>query len=1037
LARRLVHGATRKICCFDLIRSPSVSTSHTERVDGSGFGWWAGRVAESVSFVGRDSELSRLLAAVGGDVRLFLITGDAGVGKTRLVTEGMARLADGAIAVWGGCLPMRETLPLLPLADALGELSRVDRGGVLESALTAAPGYVRGEVARLLPELGLGAAESADPAGGQRDRLFAAIADLLGVVARRRRIVLVVEDVHCADAATLDCLTFLTRARSNAAVPVVVTCRSDEAPLDSQVVDWLAHVRGRGGAVEVRLGSLTRDEMAEQVARLAGSPVPAPVVDELYARTEGNPFFTEQLVAAALSEGAVGLGVGLPARLAELLVTRAAGCALAARTVLSGLAVAGRPLDEDLLGAVGGLDVDEVRGGLRELAAARLLADADVDGGHRPRHALLAEAVAADMLPGERAAFHERVAAALQAAGDAASAAEVAGHWAAAGRAEQELPARVRAAEAAERVFGYAEAARHWQRAIDLFEQVPDPEHRAGMDLPHLYLRGLDALWAAGDRADGGVLAGEAYRRFADHPDPAIAASVHLRAAWFARDTPTDARPLFEQALRLFEQVTPSVDHAKAWTYYAGLLLHAEGRGDARRTALIRALEVAEAAGATGVAASIQIRLAHDACLRGRVAEGLAMVERARALAEASGDGEAVVDVAEDESDTLLKMGRFDRAAEAGLRGLQAAHESGRSADVAAVNAAEAMLALGRVAKAAELIDPLTSRPADRDHYPVHELRAEIDLLRGDIDTAAGRLQRITSVVGRLSSIDNAGAFAQRTAEVAVWAGRPADGLAEVRDVLTRYHSTDWTTQCGWLLVLGVRACADLAGQGRARHDEYATQTALAAADDLAEWVERMGGNPFVDHPYVATIPAARATWHAERSRLFGVGDPVAWQAAADAWAALGVPHRAGYAGWRQAEARLLAGEPPAAVTDTLRSAAVAADEHVPLLAAIHALADRARIPLDTAASAAQPSEETVPYGLTEREVLVLRLLVAGRSNGEIGADLFISRKTASVHVSNILRKLGVSNRAQAAALAERAGLVSTSSTSLVPRSPK
>ena len=102
------------------------------------------------------------------------------------------------------------------------------------------------------------------------------------------------------------------------------------------------------------------------------------------------------------------------------------------------------------------------------------------------------------------------------------------------------------------------------------------------------------------------------------------------------------------------------------------------------------------------------------------------------------------------------------------------------------------------------------------------------------------------------------------------------------------------------------------------------------------------------------------------------------------------------------------------------------------------AFADRARIPLDTAASAAAESPaDTAPYGLTERELLVLRLLVAGRSNGEIGAELFISRKTASVHVSNILRKLGVSNRAQAAALAERAGLVSTSSTSLVPRSPR
>ena len=248
----------------------------------------------------------------------------------------------------------------------------------------------------MLPELGSGTAEPAGPESGQRDRLFAAIADLFGAVARRRRIVLVVEDVHWADAATLDCLTFLTRARRDPAVPVVVTCRSDEAPLEPQVVEWLAHVRERGGVAQIGLGPLSRDEVAEQVAELSGSPAPALVVDELYARAEGNPFFTEQLVAAAAAEGVLGSGVGLPAGLAELLVTRAARCGGAARTVLSALAVAGRPLGEDLLALSAALDVDDVRGGLRELTAARLLADTDSRGEQRPRHALLAEAVAAE-----------------------------------------------------------------------------------------------------------------------------------------------------------------------------------------------------------------------------------------------------------------------------------------------------------------------------------------------------------------------------------------------------------------------------------------------------------------------------------------------------------------------------------------------------------------------------------------------------------------------------------------------------------------
>jgi DNA-binding CsgD family transcriptional regulator/tetratricopeptide (TPR) repeat protein len=1018
-----------------VVRSPGVMHRTRNAIDRAGIGWWAGRVAGSPGFVGRERELSRLRAVVRGDDRLLLVMGDAGVGKTRLVTEGMRRLAsEGVVAVWGGCLPMRETLPLLPLADALGELSKIDRGDVLDSALAVAPRYVREELARLLPELGSESAEPVRAESGLRERLFAAISDLFGAAARRRQVAMVVEDVHWADAATLDCLTFLTRARRDRALLVVVTCRSDEAPLDPEVVDWLAHVRERGGVAEVRLGPLTRDEVAVQVTALAGSPASSTVVDELYARTEGNPFFTEQLVMAAWSGGVLDSRAELPVRLAELLVKRSARCSGSARTVLSTLAVAGRPMSEELIGAVSGLDADDVRGGLRELRAARLLADTVQRGEQRPRHALLAEAVGADLLPSERAALHVRMALALEAAGDGPSAAEAAEHWAAAGCDAEELPARVRAAEAAEHVFGYAEAARHWERAIELWARVPDPGQLVGIDLPQMYLRGQDALYAAGDEERRSALAEAAYRRFADHPDPAVIASILLRTAWSRWERSlVDVLPLLERALRLFEQLPPSVDHAKALGSYAAFLFHRQGgHGDDRRAALARGLEIAEAAGAIGIAAEILGSLAHDECMRGDVTDGFAMFERARSLAEACSDGEALLGVATGETDMLLKMAMFDRAAEVGLRAVHFARENGRYtshiACVAISNAAEALLAQGRTAEAAQLVDPLTDEPADDGHYYlVHGERAEIDLLRSHIEAATARLQQIQVVTGGVSSIDNARELAQLTAEIEVWAGRPNDALAEVRRMLARIETSDLAPLCGWLLVVGMRACADLAEQGQAHRDDSTTKAAVAAADDLVAWVDRMGGDPFADHPYPATIPAERATWHAERSRLPGASDPATWQAAADAWGALSFAHRAAYARWRQAEAALLAGEPSAAVADTVRSAASAANGHVPLLAAIRGLAERARIPLDTgSALAAEPSEAAVPYGLTERELLVLRLLVAGRSNGEIGAELFISRKTASVHVSNILRKLGVSTRVQAAALAERAGLVAT-----------
>jgi DNA-binding CsgD family transcriptional regulator len=189
-----------------------------------------------------------------------------------------------------------------------------------------------------------------------------------------------------------------------------------------------------------------------------------------------------------------------------------------------------------------------------------------------------------------------------------------------------------------------------------------------------------------------------------------------------------------------------------------------------------------------------------------------------------------------------------------------------------------------------------------------------------------------------------------------------------------------------------------------------------------------MASAPFADHPLLATIPAERATWDAERTRLAGASDPAAWSAAAKTWETLGCPHLAGYAWWRGAEALLAAGLPRPAAS-ALRAAAAAAGGHEPLLAQIRALAQRGRIPLDPppdTVTKTPPPDAAAPYGLTGRELAVLGLVAAGRTNAQIGAELFISPKTAGVHVTNILRKLGVSNRVQAATLAERAGLAPT-----------
>jgi DNA-binding CsgD family transcriptional regulator len=985
-------------------------------------------------FVGREGELSRLQAALGERARLVLVVGDAGIGKTRFVAEGLARAcAGGMVAVGGGCLPLAEKLPLLPIADALSELSRLGGGAAFEAALEAAPAYVRSEVARLLPKLAAAEPAAAEPVEGWRhERLFAAVAELLGGVARRSPLVLLIEDVHWADGTTLDFLTYLPRAGRADPVTVVVTCRSDELPLDAWVADWLTHVRRDAGVQEIRLGPLSQAEVAEQVTALTGAAPPGELVAQVYARAEGHPFFTEQLVAAAVTDtGWLAQSAALPARLAELLVARAAWRGADARAVLAALSVAGRPLTEGMLGDVTGLEEDTVRAAVRELTEVRLLA-APADGGHRPRHALLAEAVAAELLPGEQVSLHERIAWALEAVGDDTLAAEAAGHWDAAGRSSEELHARLTAASAAEKVFAYADAATHWQRAIELCQAEPDADLGGGIDVPHLYVRAVDAVDASGDGVRAGVLAEEAYRRFADHPDPATAAVVHLRAAEYRGiDSPTAGLPLMKEALRLFEGTPPSAERARAWFRYANVFLRHEGRPPAEvMAALDRALEVAGAAGAATLIPQILGLLAHQSFIRGEVEDGFRLLAKARDEPAASRDTQTVLWLALVESDVLLKFGKLEAATEVGLRGVDAARQGGLESSFGGVlllcNAVEGLLGRGRTAEAAALIDPRTSRPVDRDTWPLHEARAQIDLLRGEVDAAAQRLHQAEAG----ASIDSARELGECAAEVAVWADRPGEALEEVQRLLGRLDGTEFVILCGWLLVLGMRTCADLAERGRARRDDQAVRAALAAADDLASWVSRADNVPFTEHPFVGTIPAERATWDAERGRAAGATDPEAWSDAANQWEALGYRHRAGYAWWRQAEAQLAAGQPPSAAATAVRAAATAADGHVPLMTAIQDLARRARIDLD-ATPQVQPDEPpTAPaFGLTDRELDVLRLLGEGKTNPEIAAALFISPRTAGVHVTHILRKLDATTRVQAATIADRAGLLDAGQT--------
>jgi hypothetical protein len=466
------------------------------------------------------------------------------------------------------------------------------------------------------------------------------------------------------------------------------------------------------------------------------------------------------------------------------------------------------------------------------------------------------------------------------------------------------LPARVTAGRAAERVFGYPEAAAHFQRAISLCRDLPglgDPPTASapsravppgtsppgmGMPgLPALYVQAVDALGMAGDSERAQVLAEEAHARFAAHPDPATAAAVIVRAAEFRmRSQPEAALELLQEAISLVGNGPPSAVQAEVWYRYGRVFLETGG-GDQEgsRASLERAAEIAATTGAAALVPRSLLALADHAWMRGDTEEEVALLGRARELAKACGDGESLLLIARREAVLHYAAGRMEAALQADLAGLRTARRLGRQdsaeAQALAASACDELFDRGRTAEAGALIDPLTSGPPDLRHLYVHLSRVEVDMLRGDLEAARGRIRQIHAITAGLVGGFRGEDYAPRVAaELALWTGRPGEALAEVARELpllplpTMYMAAP-------LLMAGMRACADLAETARARRDDAAEADALAAAADLVSWVDRLAVPPFADRPAGVYPPAERAAWQAERGRLTGDGDPAAWAA--------------------------------------------------------------------------------------------------------------------------------------------------------------
>lgn len=978
---------------------------------------------------GRRVELqlvSDVLTAGAAPVAMLLV-GAAGVGKSRLISAAADIAVQANVTVLTGwCLGPTADLPLLPVIDVLRELGEVDNGGLLKSLLAACPPFVRREIVRLMPQLEAPGDEQWPPPGDawRQQRLLDALRILFAELANGRRAAVVIEDVHWADPTTLEFLAYWLVPGHASGVPLVLTCRTEAKP-PQRLADWLERLQRNSRVQRLDLLAMTEAETADQIELLLGRRAPRHLVHDVHERSQGNAFFTDQLMADVRTQGVQSYPGALPAGLTALLLSRTAEVHGAAREVMEALAVCARPLPERTLSRLCGRGESEVRAALRELLARRLLHEPDQAGRHQLLHALLAEAVAGELLPADRQELHAKIAALMAESMGAGVAAEVAAHFREAALPAEELPWRARAGREAEAVFAMRDAAGHWRRVITLWDLVPDAAAMTGLDLAQVYLRALKSAENAGDRMTAAALAEEAVARLAATAGAETAVSLYNAVGHFRALESQDTRAL-RTAIEIGERISPSPDYIRALLRLARERSD-QGHPEEERPLMTRAYEAAERAGFVAEQKSLLAELAWLSMVAGSVSESLAAFDRASRLIPDPEDPAVEALVASLHCEVLLQLGRLEQMEEMGVRTIRWAERRGM-ADSARIqnvrcNLGLALIERGEVDRSARVIDPVTEQTPTPNAADVYLIRADLDTRRGRLVEAAAWWTDHADVLAPDDHPRLRYEAALRRLELGCWQRVPTQLPVEGLSILEQYCRTDMAPFASEMFVLMLRACADAAARARATNDGDSLESALQLGTRLAELA--VAGKALADRDVPTTQHANLSTWQAEAGRLRGESDADAWQRSVQGWDVLGRPHRAAYARWRQAEAILARGQNRMA-TSVLRAAAAQSGQHVPLFTAIGNLARRARIELiepELTSRAEDPTSRRV-FGLTPREMTVLQLLGRGKTNPEIGTMLFISPRTASVHVTNILRKLDVSTRVEAATMAERAGLL-------------
>ena len=708
------------------------------------------RRVRSDAFVGRANELGRLAAAyadaAAGRPRFVLITGEAGVGKSRLLGEARrGYVSEGATVLLGACIPLGDELPFGPLAGALRPLvATLGRDRVLAMA-----GPHRHALARLIPDLAPASERPPDDETSGAWRLYEAVRTLLASLTRDSPIVLAIEDLHWADASTRALLQYLIETLQGSPILVVATYRSDELTARHPLLQVLAELERAGRVERLDLERFGRTDLGALAASILGRELEARDLDALAERSDGNAFIAEELLAASIG----GHDREIPTTLADILTVRLAGLSLDARRVVRAASVLGRRVDHRLLERILPDADDVVLGCLREAVDQRVLVPSDEgrSAAYVFRHALLREAAYAELLPAERVALHgaaERALAAEAAGHDlpAEVAGEIAYHAFHASDLPRALVASIRAAEAATDMYAFPEALRQYERALESWPQVSDAASRTGLERSELLFRTARAAAGAHDPERGCRLAEDALEALGDRPGPE-AGAVAAHAFWFAWEASDyEALESFAAAgARLVPHGTSGELRAQVLVNLAELRF-LQGHHELAVTLGRDAAAAARLAGARGAEGRALAVVAESHSHLGRPLAALTWFAEAAEAASEAVDLEGLARIAHGRTWAFELAGWFELGLLHALDGLEVAIANGtdsRQGDFVRAVVIECLVELGRWDEAGDFARQVDERRIASPATAWAEvMQTRVNILRGEFAEASRILQQ-------------------------------------------------------------------------------------------------------------------------------------------------------------------------------------------------------------------------------------------------------------------------------------------------------